>query len=42
MRPTVSRRTTGWRSSAGGPEALDEAAGQYWLHLYLPEQPDLN
>ena len=21
---------------------LDEASGQYYLHLFLPEQPDLN
>lgn len=27
-----------------GPSAwsLDEASGQYWCHLFLPEQPDLN
>jgi alpha-glucosidase len=32
-----------WRSHFGGPAwTLDEASGQYWLHLFLPEQPDLN
>ncbi len=32
-----------WRSHFGGPAwTLDPASGQYWLHLFLPEQPDLN
>lgn len=34
-----------WKSafSEGGPAwAFDEATGQYWLHSFLPEQPDLN
>ncbi|HLR96076.1 MAG TPA: alpha-amylase family glycosyl hydrolase [Jiangellaceae bacterium] len=32
-----------WRSNFGGPAwTLDPDSGQYWLHLYLPEQPDLN
>jgi len=32
-----------WMSVFGGPAwSLDEATGQYWLHLFLPEQPDLN
>ena len=32
-----------WRSHFGGPAwTLDEASGQYWCHLFLPEQPDLN
>lgn len=32
-----------WRSHFGGPAwTLDKASGQYWLHLFLPEQPDLN
>jgi alpha-glucosidase len=32
-----------WRSVFGGRAwTLDEATGQYWLHLFLPEQPDLN
>jgi alpha-glucosidase len=32
-----------WTSHFGGPAwTYDEATGQYWLHLFLPEQPDLN
>ena len=32
-----------WRSVFGGPAwSLDEESGQYWLHLFAPEQPDLN
>lgn len=32
-----------WLSYFGGPAwTLDEATGQYYLHLFLPEQPDLN
>jgi len=32
-----------WQSFFGGPAwTLDEATGQYYLHLFLPEQPDLN
>ncbi len=32
-----------WISHFGGPAwTLDEASGQYWCHLFLPEQPDLN
>jgi alpha-glucosidase len=32
-----------WVSMFGGPAwTLDEASGQYYLHLFLPEQPDLN
>ena len=32
-----------WTSHFGGPAwTYDEASGQYWLHLFLPEQPDLN
>ena len=32
-----------WRSHFGGPAwTLDEQSGQYWCHLFLPEQPDLN
>ena len=31
-----------WVSYFGGPAwTLDEASGQYYLHLFLPEQPDL-
>src|SRR5918996_1543570 len=32
-----------WRSSFGGPAwTWDEGTGQYYLHLFLAEQPDLN
>jgi alpha-glucosidase len=33
-----------WRSTFGGGSAwkLDEPTGQYYLHNFLPEQPDLN
>jgi alpha-glucosidase len=33
-----------WRSAFGGGSAwmLDERTGQYYLHNFLPEQPDLN
>jgi alpha-glucosidase len=32
-----------WISTFGGPAwTLDEASGQYYLHNFLPEQPDLN
>ena len=32
-----------WLSHFGGPAwTLDEPSGQYWCHLFLPEQPDLN
>ncbi len=32
-----------WVSHFGGPAwTLDEGSGQYWCHLFLPEQPDLN
>ena len=32
-----------WRSSFGGPAwTLDEMTGQYYLHNFLPSQPDLN
>jgi alpha-glucosidase len=32
-----------WVSSFGGPAwTQDEATGQYYLHNFLPEQPDLN
>jgi alpha-glucosidase len=32
-----------WASCFGGPAwTLDEATGQYYLHNFLPEQPDLN
>jgi alpha-glucosidase len=32
-----------WTSVFGGPAwTLDERSGQYYLHLFAPEQPDLN
>ena len=32
-----------WMSAAGGPAwTLDEGTGQFYLHSFLPEQPDLN
>ncbi len=32
-----------WVSHFGGPAwTLDETSGQYWCHLFLPEQPDLD
>ncbi len=32
-----------WVSHFGGPAwTFDEVTGQYYLHLFLPEQPDLN
>ena len=32
-----------WVSHFGGPAwTRDEASGQWWLHLFLPEQPDLD
>jgi len=32
-----------WLSHFGGPAwTLDQASGQYYLHLFLPEQPDIN
>ena len=32
-----------WQSSFGGPAwTLDEASGQFFLHNFLPTQPDLN
>ncbi|MCB9677948.1 MAG: alpha-amylase [Alphaproteobacteria bacterium] len=32
-----------WASTFGGPAwTLDAATGQYWLHSFLPAQPDLN
>jgi len=32
-----------WVSTFGGPAwALDDATGQFYLHNFLPEQPDLN
>ena len=32
-----------WQSSFGGPAwTLDEGSGEYYLHLFAPEQPDLD
>lgn len=32
-----------WLSTFGGPAwTYDDATGQWWLHQFLPEQPDLN
>jgi hypothetical protein len=32
-----------WRAIFGGPAwTFDEASGQYYLHNFLPEQPDLD
>ncbi len=37
------RPPNNWVSVFGGPAwTFDEATGQYWLHLFLAEQPDLN
>ncbi len=42
-RPTARRPTTGRRPFRDEPAwTLDQATGQYYLHLFLPEQPDLN
>ena len=36
-------RPNNWRSAFGGPAwTLDEGTGQYYLHSFLREQPDLN
>lgn len=38
-------RTNNWRSAFDESQSAwtwDEATGQYYLHLFLPEQPDLN
>jgi alpha-glucosidase len=37
------RRPNNWRSWFGGPAwTWDEGRGQFYLHTFLPEQPDLN
>ncbi len=34
---------TNWLGAFGGPAwTFDEATGQYWMHSFLPEMPDLN
>jgi alpha-glucosidase len=34
---------TGWTSAFGGPAwSLDEASGEWYLHFFAPEQPDLD
>ena len=36
-------RPNGWTSAFGGPAwTLDEATGDYYLHFFAPEQPDLD
>ena len=36
-------RPNNWRAAFGGNAwTFDEATGQWYLHLFLPEQPDLN
>ena len=41
-RRTAARPTTGSATSAARPGTWDEATGQYYLHAFLKEQPDLN
>ena len=40
--PTAGRRTTGRACSTAPAWTLDDATGQYYLHNFLAEQPDLN
>lgn len=36
-------RPNNWKSVFGGPGwQFDEATGQYYFHMFVPEQPDLN
>ena len=40
---TAGAEPTNWGSFFGGSAwAYDEASGEYYLHLFAPEQPDLN
>ncbi len=40
--PTGPSRTTGRARSAGRPGASTQTTGQWYLHHFVPEQPDLN
>jgi alpha-glucosidase len=41
--PTSSQPPNNWPSNWGGPAwTLDEARGEWYLHLFAPEQPDLD
>jgi alpha-glucosidase len=41
--PVAGRPPNNWRDATGGPAwTLDAASGQYYLHNFLPGQPDLN
>ena len=42
MAATAARPTTGAPRSAGPAWTFDERTEQWYLHLFLPEQPDLN
>jgi alpha-glucosidase len=40
---TPDERPNNWKAAFGGDAwTWDEATGQWYLHLFLPEQPDLN
>ena len=42
-RPSSERYPNNWTSQFGGPAwGWDEATGQFYLHSFLPQQPDLN
>ena len=41
--PREGAEPTNWESAFSGPAwTLDERTGEYYLHLFAPEQPDLN
>ncbi|KQO62242.1 glycoside hydrolase family 13 protein [Curtobacterium sp. Leaf261] len=41
--PVDGHEPNGWRGAFGGPAwTLDDTTGQYYLHMFAPEQPDLN